>query len=102
MLNLTFFNFQLCPGVRDDLSTVKNLLKSTDDKPRDILHTSSKSALCLLSSRDHNFKVFKLGILCKMHVGLHVFRDDGEKLTANLIGFDDDCTKKESVLLSVF
>ena len=59
MLNLTFFNFQLCPRVRDDFSKVKNLLKSTDDKPRDILYTSIKSPLFLLSSTDHNFKVFK-------------------------------------------
>jgi len=29
VLNLTFFNFKLCPQVRDDVSKVKNLLKST-------------------------------------------------------------------------
>jgi len=67
VLNLTFFNFQLCPRVRDDLSKVKNL-KSTDDKPCDILYTSVKSTLFLLSSKDHNFKVLKHSlytIFCK-------------------------------------
>ena len=34
---------------------VKNLLKSADDKPRDILYTSIKSALFLLSSKDNCF-----------------------------------------------
>ena len=58
VLNLTFCNFQLCPRVRDDLTKVKNL-KSTDDKPCDILYTSVKSTLFLLLSKDHNFKVLK-------------------------------------------
>ena len=64
VLNLTFFNFQLCPWVRDDLSKVKNLLKSADDKPHDILYTSIKSPLFLLSSKDHNFKVFECLLCC--------------------------------------
>jgi len=34
VLNLTLFNFHLCPRVRDDLSKVKNLLKSTKSTVR--------------------------------------------------------------------
>jgi len=40
-----FFSCHMCPRVRDDLSKAKNLLKSTDDKLRDILYTSIKSTL---------------------------------------------------------